>query len=116
MYYNIKDDKNQLEIIKFIRQFKKDNEEVEFKVVKDDFQSLFIKFGKDSFEEIGNSKVVAKKGDFSNHQQWEDSFNGMFINEIMKDEQKSKEENMKNKEMNENYSEKVIDLELKLFE
>lgn len=78
---------------------------------------LYILYTKDSFDEIGDPKVISQKGaDLLTL--WEDSFNSLKRNENDIDDKNEdkKEKNLIVKELKEKYIESRLDEELLIFE
>lgn len=80
-------------------------------IQKDHLQPLFIQFGKDSYEEVGDPKVL--NSNKSNPVMlWEDTFNGMYKNQMDDTESSAFDEQTLLKK----YVEKSLDSELQSFE
>ena len=85
-------------------------------ILKDDFHPLFIEFGTDSNDEIGEPKVISNTSPMI--QRWEDTFNGIFKNDLINQNNKKtlKNSNLLEKQLTQKYQEKILDSELIHFE
>lgn len=112
LFNRITDEKHQKNIENSIKSFL-DEAFAEIKpnlIQKDHLQPLFIEFGKDSYEEIGDPKVLSSsKG--NPIIQWEDTFSGMYKNQSDDTENSFDEQALQKK-----YIEKSLDSELQSFE
>lgn len=94
----------------------RNNEQKGKLILKDDLQPLFIEFGSDSNDEIGEPKVISSSTPII--QRWEDTFNGIFKNDLINQNNKKiqKNSNLIEKQLTQKYQEKVLDSELIHFE
>lgn len=83
---------------------------------KNEILPLYILYTKDSFDDIGDPKVISQKGaDILTL--WEDSYNSLLRYESDFDENKEKkEQNILIKDLKDKYTESRLDEELTIFE
>lgn len=113
VFSKLTDDKLMNNIVNLIKTLASDTlSEIKSSYIqKDHLHPIFIQFGKDSYEDIGDPKVISS-GQKNPVLLWEDTFLGMFKEK--KDD--NKKSNFNEKELLSKYQEKSLDFELISFE